>query len=852
MRKIYTIKLNDTAKNSIEYDKFKATKKWFKATKPLFGGLVETHVKQSKSNKFINNIMPGWLFEDNYGFSELGKIWFLWHPSVKVVVIGKSLQMISCQVTLPDTQEVIVVSIVYGSNCNVTRKELWAELISLAADQKLCGLPWIVLGDFNQILAPQEHSAPPSLNYDKATRLFRDCVLDADISDLNFRGSTYTWWNKRKSAPVAKKLDRALVNDHWRSLFPASVVFFEAPEFSDHASIRVVLHPDGVFKKRPFKFFNFLLLNNNFVSMVASRWLTYNLTGSAMFRVSKKLKLLKKDIREFSKDNFSGIEKRTKEAHDALCSAQLETLAAPTVSNASNEEEALRKWAILSQAEEAFFFQRSRVQWMGLGDCSTRFYHQMVATRKSLNHVHYLLDDSGNRIDSQDNIEQHCIQYFSNLLGSEVGPPMFEQSDINLLFNFRCSNEDSQGFMKKFTPQDVKDAFFSLPKNKTSGPDGYSAEFFTSCWQFIGPEITEAVLEFFSSGQILKQWNSTSLVLIPKITNATRTTDFRPISCLNTVYKVISKLLANRLKSILPKVISNAQSAFLPGRLLAENVLLATDLVKGYKAANSEPKAMLKVDLRKAFDSVRWDFIIATLKALSIPEQFINWIVECISTPSFSVSVNGVSGGFFHSTRGVRQGDPLSPYLFVLAMESLSRLLQSRFDSGWISYHPKTAELNISHLMFADDVMIFFDGSTNSLHGVSECLDDFSSWSGLVVNTEKTELFTSGLSPTDSMAIARFGFPSGTLPVRYLGLPLSSRKLKISEYAPLIAKITTKFRMWASRSLSFSGRLVLLSSVIAGLVSFWISAFVLPKGCIRQIESLCTRFLFLRQQEVGI
>lgn len=130
----------------------------------------------------------------------------------------------------------------------------------------------------------------------------------------------------------------------------------------------------------------------------------------------------------------------------------------------------------------------------------------------------------------------------------------------------------------------------------------------------------------------------------------------------------------------LPNLVSQSQSAFLPGRFLAENVLLATDLVKGYNAKNSEPKAMLKVDLKKAFDSIRCDFILASSRALSIPEIFINWIEQCISTPTFTVLVNGGTGGFFKSTKGIRQGNPISPYLFVIAMEAFSRLITSRYE----------------------------------------------------------------------------------------------------------------------------------------------------------------------------
>ncbi|KAF8087894.1 hypothetical protein N665_0564s0029 [Sinapis alba] len=140
--------------------------------------------------------------------------------------------------------------------------------------------------------------------------------------------------------------------------------------------------------------------------------------------------------------------------------------------------------------------------------------------------------------------------------------------------------------------------------------------------------------------------------------------------------------------------------------------------------------------------------------------------------------------------------------------------------------------------------MIFFDGSSNSLHGIAECLDDFASWSGLHMNTSKTELFTAGLDPMESTAIANYGFPVGKLPIRYLGLPLMSRKLTISEYSPLINKITLSFQSWSAKLLSFAGRLQLLKTVIFGIVNFWLSAFMLPKGCIKTIETLCSRFLW--------
>lgn len=223
--------------------------------------------------KFVNNLLPGWLFEENYGFSDLGKIWILWHPSVKLVILKKTLQMISCEVWLPDAQESIIATFVYGSNCVETRSALWLDLIEAANSSSVAGKAWIVLGDFNQTIDPSEHSSPSSLNCDSQMRELSQCLLEAELHDLNFRGTIFTWWNKQKSAPIAKKLDRVLVNEEWATLFPDSVAFFGDPDFSDHAVASVLLNPETPRVKKPFKFYNFHHQNPEFVDLVSSEWL---------------------------------------------------------------------------------------------------------------------------------------------------------------------------------------------------------------------------------------------------------------------------------------------------------------------------------------------------------------------------------------------------------------------------------------------------------------------------------------------------------------------------------------------------------------------------------------------------
>lgn len=220
---------------------------------------------------------------------------------------------------------------------------------------------------------------------------------------------------------------------------------------------------------------------------------------------------------------------------------------------------------------------------------------------------------------------------------------------------YQCSELDCERLVREVTKEEVKEVLFKMPGSKSSGPDGFTSEFFKEAWAVIGEDVTVAVQSFFIKGFLPKGLNSTILALIPKKEEAKVMRDYRPISCCNVLNKIISKIIAKRLKGILPKCITLNQSAFIKERLLMENVLLATELVKDYHNESVSPRCAMQIDISKAFDSVQWAFLFNTLQAMGLPGKFIHWIALCVTTASFSVQVNGELAGYFQSRRGLRQ-----------------------------------------------------------------------------------------------------------------------------------------------------------------------------------------------------
>ena len=189
--------------------------------------------------------------------------------------------------------------------------------------------------------------------------------------------------------------------------------------------------------------------------------------------------------------------------------------------------------------------------------------------------------------------------------------------------------------------------------DKAPGPDGFNACFFQKMWHVVGEDVIAAVRSFFESGSLLKEMNHISITLVPKVPNPSTWKDFQPISCCNLVYKCISGILARRLQCVLPELIDKAQVAFIPGRSISDNILVAQEFLCDYHRENTTPRSTIKVDILKVFDIVRWDFLLNLLITMGFPSRFIAWIMECITTPQFSVNINGELAGFFGSSRSI-------------------------------------------------------------------------------------------------------------------------------------------------------------------------------------------------------
>ncbi|RVW96497.1 LINE-1 retrotransposable element ORF2 protein [Vitis vinifera] len=392
-----------------------------------------------------------------------------------------------------------------------------------------------------------------------------------------------------------------------------------------------------------------------------------------------------------------------------------------------------------------------------------------------------------------------------------------------------------------FSMEEIFAALSSFCGDKAPGPDGFTMAFWLFCWDVVKPKILGLFREFYLHGTFQRSLNSTFLLLIPKKEGTEDLKDFRPISLVGSVYKLLAKVLANRLNTVMGEVISDSQHAFIHGRQILDVVLIANEALDS-RLKDNIPGLLLKMDIEKAFDHVNWNFLVEVMSKMGFGHRWINWIKWCCSTASFSILINGSPSGFFRSSRGLRQDDPLSPYLFLLAMEALSQLLSRArngdFISGFRVGGRGSEGLFVSHLLFADDTLIFCDTDADQLQYLSWTFMWFEAISGLKVNLSKTKVIPVGEGiPMETLA-AVLGCKIGSLPTSYLGLPLGA------PYKSTRVWDAVKERFRKRQYLFKGGRLTLLKSTLSSLPTYFLSLFVIPKRVCVRLENIQRDFLW--------
>ncbi|XP_021991402.1 uncharacterized protein LOC110888172 [Helianthus annuus] len=279
------------------------------------------------------------------------------------------------------------------------------------------------------------------------------------------------------------------------------------------------------------------------------------------------------------------------------------------------------------------------------------------------------------------------------------------------------------------------------------------------------------------------------------------------------------------------------QSAFVPGRKISGNILITQELMHNYHVDRGPPRCALKIDIQKAYDTVSWSFLEAILVRFGFHRKMVAWIMACVTMVSYSVSVNGELHGYFSGKRGLRQGDPMSPYLFTLIMEVLSLMLQKMALNPAFKFHSHCSKQKIINVSFADDLFVFVNGDIGSVKLVRNVLEKFTSVSGLVPSLPKSTVFFCNVpSQVKAEILSLLPFREGELPVRYLGVPLISTKLSFRDCRVLVERMERKVDNWMSKLLSFAGRLQLLNSVLAAMYTYWASVFILPMRIVKDLE----------------
>ncbi|KAL0284680.1 UNVERIFIED_CONTAM: hypothetical protein Sradi_7190700 [Sesamum radiatum] len=628
-------------------------------------------------------------------------------------------------------------------------------------------------------------------------------VGDCALVDAGYVGSPYTWYSCR----LRQRLDRVLISSCWMTVFPKMQVAHLELSQSDHRGLLVEAECTVEQKVSSFRFQQMWTTHFEFLGVVRQNW-QYPTVGSGMMRLQQKLTRLKHYLKEWNKtvfgnvfDNVAAAERGLKEANEAYdqdpCDRTL-------VERNRCSAELVR---VLAQ-EEAFWRQKAGIRWAKDGERNTRYFHSLVQKRRFRGTI-FGIQHEGEYLTDPIAIKDSAASFFQRLLTAE---PVFPEEMDGEHSEDGLTDEDRRSLCVMPTLEEVWEAVFSIDPDSVAGPNGFGAIFFHTCWEIIAEDVFGAVTEFFHGEKMPKGFTTTTISLIPKTASPTCWSEYRPISLCNVTNKICTKLMTIRLGHVLPKVISLSQSGFVPGRLLSDNVLLAQELIHSLESRRPDANVVFKLDMAKAYDRV----------------------------------MNGEHPGFFHSTRGLRQGDPLSPALFVLAADYLSRGLERLFTANPTMFYQAPGLIRVFHLSYADDLMIFTTTCRQNMELLRYFLRAYERVWGQLINGSKSSFIVGRqASSLQTQAVQDvLGYQLKHLPITYLGVPLYKGNRRAYLFDPIISRLRDLLQGLAMTNLSHGGRLALIRSMLQATPLHLLQVIHPPKSVLITIERIFNGFFW--------
>ena len=740
-----------------------------------------------------------------------------------------------------------------GSEQELFIRSLGANLISKTDITKT-----IIAGDWNGSLFPKDKCG--GLPWKETT--YRNSIVDL-MEELNLvdiyrklHPNTKAFTYESKSLKLKSRIDYFLVSD--TIAVNAKRAEIRPSIAPDHKAIFLSFEIQGEFKRGPgsWKFNNQLLEDKDYINLINTFY--PRILDKYQEVKSKKLlwEMIKMEIRsktiQYSKERRLKLKRKELELQD-----EIQRLDRQICDNQYFNQNLLDNYELAkkelkdmydSKGKEAMF--RSKARWVEQGEKPTKYFFNLEKKNYDRKIIKELKDENDKIITNFKDVNRRIEDRFSKILSSKIA----ENENVQRL-NFnqfvkdveipKLTNEEQTEMENDISTEEIKKVVTLFQKNKTPGDDGFSVEFYEAFIDLLGGNLLDCYNEAFHENQLSISQRRGIISLIPKSEeNLNEITCWRPITLLNVDYKILARIIAMRIEPSLPSLIHSDQTGFIKGRYIGQNIRLLNDLMN-FTDVNKIPGILLFIDFEKAFDTLEWSFLHQALEIFNFGPKIRKWVSILYSDIESGVMNGGYMTNYFKVSRGVRQGCPLSPFLFVLAVEILAIKLRHDPDCKGIIL-PNSREARLTQ--FADDTTVI-SSTVASLKTSLHIINSFGAISGLNLNKTKTKIMWIGSQKGNKDKI--MGFKCITEPIKALGAFLSYDEDKNNEenFFSKIRKMKTKLNIWQTRDLSLYGRSMLAKTVGVSQLIYAASMLTVPEPVIQKTQAELFAFLWRNKKD---